>query len=316
MTNPRHGDPEGRRLAHRRAMHLAEAGRVARALIALLKRAEFDIEACLQLVEQIAGQERDALGKAFGHVEFRTRFKGRSGHALLEGRPANFLHIDESGISSPERTKRRATFTMGAVAMDLEDVHTYRHAADEIKKRFFGTTELTFHEPLMRHRDGPYALSGSIRRQQQFDDAVADLISSSRFVAFGVAVRKTVFESEFVATGIDGYLPTNADAVAIHMLLERYVDFLAMDQQPRLGKVIFESQGAREDADRQFEVARVLVDGTQWISEKVFRHWVAPGVQLKGLLSGGRPDGEIRDQGLPRLRHPRPYREAPSGVRC
>src|SRR5215207_3867216 len=156
MTNPRRGDPEARRLAHRRAMHLAEAGRVARALSALLKRADFDIEVCQRLVTQIAEQERDALGRAFGRVESRTRFKGRSGHPLLEMRPGNFLHIDESGISSPEPSKTRAVFTMGAVAMDLEDIHVYRHAADEIKKRFFGTTELTFHEPMMRHREGPY----------------------------------------------------------------------------------------------------------------------------------------------------------------
>jgi hypothetical protein len=249
--------------------------------MALLKRAEFESEACRRLVEQIAERERDALGKAFGRVESRSRFKGRSGQPLLEARVPSFLYIDESGISAPEPNKGRATFTMGAIAIDSEDAVAYRHAADELKRRFFGTTELTLHEPMMRHRDGPYALSGSSRRQQQFDDAVADLIRSSRFVAFGVAVRKTAFEAEFVTTGIDRYLPTDADAVAIHMLLERYVDFLAMNHPPRLGKVIFESQGAREDADRQFEVARVLVDGTQWISEKVFRHWVAPGVQFE-----------------------------------
>jgi hypothetical protein len=160
MVNPSHGDPEARRLAHRRAMHLAEAGRLARALTALLKRADVDTEVCQALVAQIAEQERNELGKAFGRVESRTRFKGVSGHPLLEDRPHSFLYIDESGISSATSGKTSAIFTMGAVAMDLEEAHAYKHAANDIKRRFFGSTQLTFHEPMMRRRDGPYRFRG------------------------------------------------------------------------------------------------------------------------------------------------------------
>lgn len=62
-------------------------------------------------------------------------------------------------------------------------------------------------------------------------------------------------------------------AVAIAMLLERFVDFLAMQPANLLGRVTFESQGPREGAYHQLEYARTLVDGTQWVAAAHFQQW-------------------------------------------
>ena len=62
--------------------------------------------------------------------------------------------------------------------------------------------------------------------------------------------------------------------------MERYVDYLANSPHRLLGRVTFESQGTREDAEHQWGFAKVLLDGTQWLPDSVFRNWIAPGVEF------------------------------------
>lgn len=221
---------------------LAEAQAVARALEVLMKRASFDATLSTEIVKALARQEVVELQRAHGRVESRKRFKKHSSQPLLDKRPRNNLYIDESGKSARE-PHVPAFFALGSVAMTEEAVASYCRTADEIKRDFLGTTDITFHEPSMREHDGPYYFGGDKRRQMEFDEAIGQLIAEADFVAFGVGVRKTAFEKEFVETGIDPYLPTDAYSVAIVMLLERYVDFLAHDPTKQFGRVTFESKG-------------------------------------------------------------------------
>ncbi len=283
MSDQKRGDPAGHRLAKRRAAILAEAGTVARQLQVLLKRAGFDHTVCNKIIEDLAVDEQAQLMKAHGHVEPRTRFKRKlSSHPLLDVRMRNNLFVDESGRSIPHSLAptHAPAFALGAVAMKEEDIASYHGAADKIKIDFFGRKDFNFHEPNMRNRDGRYYFDGDEKRQLEFDEAMTRLIRDTDFVAFGVGIRKDAFEKEFVDTGVDPYLATDVYAVAILMLLERYVDFLAHEADPRFGRVIFESQGPREDAYHQLEYARVLLEGSQWVPEAAFRNWLETGLRF------------------------------------
>lgn len=277
MPDSPRGDPEGRRPAKRHASLLAEAGQVARVLEVLLKRAEFDPEVVSELVKQLAKKEQIELQKGYGRIEPRRRFKPHVGHPLLEQRPRSALFIDESGKSNqePPTTSRPTVFALGGVAMPEEAVDNYRVAADEIKLEFFGRKDITFHEPQMRNREGPYYFDGDEGRQAEFDQAVDRLVEETDFVAFGV--RKELFAEDFVETSVDPYLPTDVYALAIIMLLERYIDFLSSSAPKRLGRVTFESQGPLEDAYHQLEYARTLIDGSQWVPDSAFRSWLETG---------------------------------------
>lgn len=57
------------------------------------------------------------------------------------------------------------------------------------------------------------------------------------------------------------------------MLLERYIDFLADNSSKRLGRVSFESQGPKEDAEHQLESPLTAHNG--------YRHLPYLGVGLK-----------------------------------
>ena len=195
-----------------------------------------------ELIAAIQREEQAALLRAQGRIESRKRFKYKGGQPLHAGRKANLLFIDESGRSYQEAHLGEASFfALGAVSMTEESAHKYIEAADELKRRFFGTTEITFHEPAMRTNDGPYYFAGDSDTQEKFDARLNELIDATEFVAFGAGIRKHAFQAEFIDTGIDPYLPTDVYAVAIQMLLERYVDYLATSPDDMTGRVTFES---------------------------------------------------------------------------
>ncbi len=199
----------------------------------------------------------------------------------------NLLFVDESGKSFPEPNQTGSeVFALGAVAMSEAARDAYCKSADAVKLEFFGRTDFAFHEPFMRQRyqdpksQVDYSFNLDTTRQKEFDAAVEGLISQTDFVTFGVAIRKFGFQKEFLDTGIDPYLPTDVYALAIMLLLERYVDMLATAPGSLLGRVTFESQGSREDAVHQLEYARVLIDGSQWVPDSAFRNWLETGLQF------------------------------------
>ena len=132
----------------------------------------------------------------------------------------------------------------------------------------------------MRRRRGDFYFGDNERKQRDFDEAIANLIIETKFVAFGVGIRKRAFSREFMEVGLDPYLPTDVYVLAISMILERYVDFLANSSEKRMGRLTFEGQGAKEDAYHQMEYARLLMEGTQWVSDKGFRQWLETGLRF------------------------------------
>ncbi len=270
----RQGDSEGRRVARRNSHLLAEAGRVSRTLELLLERAGHPVDAARTLTLEIQDAEQTEALRAEGHVESRRRFKG--GPIRVPAAPDRWLlFVDESGRSNRGHTDY---FALGAVALTGAEAERYRTRADELKQRFWGHSGITLHEPYMRHHDGDYYFEGSAERRAEFDAAVDQLVRETEFVVFGVGIRKRAF-AEFLADGADPYLPLDVYAVAIQMLLERFVDFRATSTGERTrSKVLLEAQGPREDAEHQRVYADVLLHGTQWVPESAFQQWLETGV--------------------------------------
>lgn len=104
-------------------------------------------------------------------------------------------------------------------------------------------------------------------------------MAESEFTLFGVAIRKVEF-AQFVALDDDPYLPPDPYSVSIHMLLERYVDYLATRGDDALGSVTFESVGPREDAEHHRDYLELLLDGTQWVQDAAFRNWLTTGCEF------------------------------------
>lgn len=276
------GDPEGRRLALRRAAELAEAGRVVAALQALLRRSNLDTAGLVDdLARSVGNAEQAELMRANGRIEPRKRFAANGSNPLRDRRPIDLLSVDESGRSYIQVADESPSwFAIGAVAMLEVDAETYQRRADELKVHFFGTSDMTFHEPDMRNHDGPFYLKGDTSEQARFEAQLNQLLDETPFTVFGTCVRKNAFHTDFVSSGIDPYLPLDAYSIAIQMLLERYLDYLASREDHPKGRVTFEGQGPREDAEHQRDYVDVLLNGTQWISNKSFQSYLETGVRF------------------------------------
>jgi hypothetical protein len=270
MEHSSPGDPGGRRLAQRKANLLGEANRVGTALKILLERANVptdDIALLDELLSRVSKTEVTELQKAHGRLDPRSRYHLDSSHPLLDGRPTCTLYLDESGHSEAQPGHAPPLFVLGGVVLLDEDRESYVTAADSIKEEFFGRTNFSFHEPFMRQRRQDsrshidYSFSLDEQRQRAFDSAIQHLIMATPFKMFAVAVRKDAYQREFVDGGLDPYLPANAYSLAIIMILERFIDYLAHLGPRRMARVALESQGAREDAQHQLEYARLLLEG-------------------------------------------------------
>lgn len=225
-----------------------------------------------------------------GHVESRLTIKN-TGHPLLENRKLDFLYLDESG--TPAFSDPNSVFALGGVSLREEDARLYIKRANRLKMQFFGRTDITFHEPQMRRHDDNFSFGGNKERRQEFDAALRALVKQTRFRVFGVGIRKTQFQAEFVDTNCDPYLPTNLYSLALMLLLERYVNYIALNNERRLGRVHIESIGSHDDAEHQVDYADLVLHGTQFVSGRTFQCWVEPGCRFS--VKHGSDPSELSD---------------------
>lgn len=244
-------------------------------------------------MREVQQEGKRQLQKAQGRIRSRRRYKFKGSHPLLEERVESLLFIDESGHSAPKSTPEQPAFALGAVALSEDEAERYVTKADAIKRSFFGHEDVTFHEPQMRRHEQLFNFGGDAVRQAEFARAVDELVIDTDLVVFGAAIRKDAFARDFADTGADAYLPANLYSLAITMLLERYVDYLLSSPARKLGTVTFESQGAREDAEHQAQFARLLLEGTQWVSESAFRQAIRPGARF--VTKAGSHPTELAD---------------------
>jgi hypothetical protein len=284
IANKGEGDPEGRKLARRHAQACEEACRMAEVLAIMLRRAAIDDSGVNVLALKLREQCVRCMEKAEGGPVIARLTTKNTGHPLLEGRPANVLHLDESGtaVVGPE-----PVFALGGVAMHEEDCDAYVTNANALKMRFWGHTNITFHEPHMRKHRAIFNFHGDRAKQSAFEKDLRYLLKNTPFVCFGVAVRKDLFKSMFVDQGIDPYLPTKVYDLAIMLLLERYVDYLSTNADRRLGRVHLESIGKRDDAEHQAAYADLLLHGTQFVPESTFQSWVEAGCRFAPKQGSG-----------------------------
>jgi hypothetical protein len=239
-----------------------------------------DSEAARAIAEGLGRLEQGEVLRAYGHVEPRKRFVGGPLVVPSDGE-RRLLFVDESGKSGIAHDEAWAVFGLGAIALTAAEASRYCARADALKDTYFGRHDFTFHEPGIRRGHGPYSFAGDTERRASFERELVGIIETSDITTFGVGVRKGAFRRGFVDTKVDPYLPTDVYSLAIQMLLERYVDYVATTGAGRtLSRVTFESQGPLEDAIHQRDYARVLISGTQWINDGTFRDWLETGVRF------------------------------------
>lgn len=273
-------------LTHDLAGALAEPMHLARILRRLLERVPsaeaLEIaERVRKLEADLSDLERIEVWRSEGSEIGLVRHKVSGPDASAPGSvPVVQLFLDESGDAA---TGKGATDWLGlsGIAMTSADQAAYVDAADALKRRFFGEANLTFHEPQMRHRQGRFSFEQDHAKQRAFSEALSQLADEAEFVAFGVGIRKAELvrlaeaEPEVRPFQIDIY------GVAIHLMAERFVEYLApRSKRPAQGTFVFEAQTRHEDARHQRSLIETLLGGSPGIAQPAFVRHIEPGAKF------------------------------------
>lgn len=276
------GDPDGQRIAMRKAAALTEAARLTALAESRLRLAEINELDFTSLRNEIAALEKQITGVGSREVEGRRRYRGkkRYGRSALPGNDL-FFFVDESGSWKPPSIEGDDDwFALGAIAMTKGAVDRYIAFADEVKVLFFDHNTVTFHEPQMRRGEEPFHFLGNDKERARLSNAVNLLVTEADFTAFGVGIRKRELFKNAIPSLTDPYLPTDPYPLALHLLLERFVDFLAYHPNRPRATIVMESQAAHLDALHQLTVAETVAKGTQYVSPQGFERFVRPGVEF------------------------------------
>lgn len=260
-----------------------------------MRRADLDDSVLDSASKAMVVSMNELETKVFGRIEPRKGSKP-SPHPKTENRRRVTIYLDESGTSGDPVTV--PVFTLAGVAVDPETAGDYIRRADDVKERHFGKSNFTFHEPNMRRseRDNKqgvdYSFNNNPALRMAFISDFRKLISETPFDLFGVAIRRKQY-TEMFGDRPNPYLPAGEYETAIMMLMERYARYIGDMEKRSLAKICFESIGAREDAQRQFLFADLLVHGTEFVSQKHFRSWLDCGCEFE--TKSGSSIAEIAD---------------------
>lgn len=211
-------------------------------------------------------------------------------HDRPRERPLIRLLVDESGVAYDVRDDPQSDwFVLGAVAMTDDACDEYRANADQLKQEYFMEgASVVFHASEMRRAmsggtgaRGKYALRPG-KSWREVMRALDLLVERTEFTAFGVVIRKWVFHQEFTETGKDPFLPRETYWLALHLLLERFLVFLASAGGSPIGSLTLESQNPEMDARHQVSIAETIAYGTRWVSPQPLQLDIRPGVTFMG----------------------------------
>ena len=184
------------------------------------------------------------------------------------------MFVDESGSSRPNVDGKDDFLALAGIGIDPNTAAAWTLKSAEIKRAFNLPPWARLPRAGHEKPDGHGVSGADAHRQADFDRALLDALEATPFSVFGAGIRKQAFGRLRVESS-DPYLPVDVYSMAIELLLERYIDFLAMSAEPRpMGRLKFESQGALEDAHHAREYVHVLIEGTQWIAGGAFRQWL------------------------------------------
>lgn len=274
----------------KRAEHLKHATDLARRLEEVLEQADAlkwtGFNTVLPRIEFAADDAARGLGKP--HQGRETYSHDRPSDV---DRPVIRLFVDESGpaddVREWESEKKNDFFTLGGIAISDDAHKQYREHANQLKREFFrnGPGVILHAFDLRKAMEGSNQCEGNLalntdKSWPEFVEALEELVEQTHFTAFGIIIQKWVFHQEFTTTGEDPFLPRETYDLALHLLLERFVSFLASATDAPIGSIALEYQSPEQNARHQLSIAETIAYGTRWISPEPLQHDILPGVEF------------------------------------
>jgi hypothetical protein len=199
------------------------------------------------------------------------------------------VYVDESGDHGLGNME--ATYPMFVLAFCFFRKEDYvQHAVpalQRLKFKHFGHDLVVMHEREMRKQEGPFRFLSNQTVRAGFMEDVSRFVEQTPFTLIAAAIDKVALKAKYAA-------PRNPYHWALEFCLERVRFHLkGLRSGPALVHVVFESRGAREDAELELEFRRLAPAGpdSDYRFEPVFasKGSNSTGLQLADLVA--RPIG-------------------------
>jgi hypothetical protein len=199
--------------------------------------------------------------------------------AMPDERPRKHrMYVDEVGNpdlgSSDDPNHRYLSLT--GVIIDLGDVSArVSPEMEALKTRYFGShpdEPVVFHRKEMVNRKRPFEALRDPLVEAAFNRDLLALLSDLRYTVITTVIDKALHKERYQVWRFDPY------HYCMSILVERYVMWLGHGRS--VGDVMSESRGGREDRRLQDSFARIVQNGTDYVSADKFQN-VLTSRQLK-----------------------------------
>jgi hypothetical protein len=162
------------------------------------------------------------------------------------------VYVDESGDHGLDNME--VTYPMFVLAFCIfrkdEYVQHVVPALQRLKFKHCGHDLVVLHEREMRKQMGPFRFLADRAVRESFMGDVSQFVEQAPFLVIAAVIDKSRLKAQYT-------VPKNPYHLALGFCLERLQYHLDGGSPPGLVHVIFESRGAREDAELELEFRRL-----------------------------------------------------------
>lgn len=190
------------------------------------------------------------------------------------------LYLDEVGnpdLGSSENPNHRYLSLTGVI-MELDYVrNVFFPQVESIKRRFFDShpdEPIIFHRKELVNKKPPFSSLRDPEQEHLFNEEILRLIQETEYTALTVIIDKLQHKNRYSVWRFDPY------HYCLRVLVERFV--LWLESNGRLGDVMAESRGRKEDRRLKDSFQRVYESGTEYVlPEKISWHLTSKQLKVK-----------------------------------
>jgi len=187
------------------------------------------------------------------------------------------IYLDECGAHELRSAEPYRAFVLSAVIIRDTDHDTVDQSWKAFKAQNLGSTDVNVHEPEVRRGNGPFDNPHRARKRREMRATFASL----SVAIITVVVHRDDYIHDFGLGPVDTSLPAHIYWMALDFLMERAVMALDLQFKGATARVVAEARGPLEDAQLQYEFARLHLDGTSYIRPGWFRQALLPGIRFE-----------------------------------
>ncbi len=179
------------------------------------------------------------------------------------------LFIDESGHAHHTNVDPNNPFlTVCGVLFNESSYRAFRSAFRELKKEFFGRTDVVLHSRDIRKKQGAFRILVDEAINVYFIKRLNEVITAADFEIVAVVVDKKHYEKVYPFSTFDIYL------IALEIIMERMLYRLQpkeLGKRTNIVKILAEARGGKEDVRLLRAYNRIMDKGNKFNEPERFR---------------------------------------------